>query len=349
MRLELGHISLELQAFGAMVTGGRFRMPDGSVAEPLFAAPWRGEPAESPADPLIQNLGAEWPCVPFGVAEIPDGLPADWRAGAAADWNRSVHGHCSNAEWSLKQVSEGEARAAIDYPGCTPIRRLERTIRLDPKRTAIHFRLEISARRRARIAVGLHPVFDLAGCGPGSCALSVAGRTTAWSFPAEVEPGRGRFRPDQRGVPLEAISDRQGTAIDGSRLPLDSETEDLLLLTEPGGEVSLSYLERGYRAAVRWNPEDLPSCSLWYSNGGRQFPPWNGRVRAIGIEPVAAAFDLGQGLSLSAETPLAKRNIATSVEIGAGDPWTTDYSIIVEPLGGEAAGRQSAADRTPAE
>lgn len=332
MRLELGHISLELQAFGAMVTDGRFRMPDGSVAEPLFAAPWRGEPAESPTEPLIRNLGAEWPCVPFGVAEIPDGLPAEWRAGAAADWNRSIHGHCSNADWSLERVSESEVRAAIDYPGSTPIRRLERTIRLDPERTAIHFRLEILARRRARVAVGLHPVFDLAGCGSGSCALSVAGRTTAWSFPAEVEPGRSRFRPDQRGVPLEAISDRQGTAIDGSRLPLDSETEDLLLLTEPGGEVSLSYLERGYRAAIRWNPEDLPCCSLWYSNGGRQFPPWNGRVRAIGIEPVAAAFDLGQGLSLSAETPLAKRNIATSIEIEPGNPWMTDYSIIVEPL-----------------
>ena len=344
MRLELGHISLELQAFGAMVTGGRFSMPDGTVAEPLFAAPWRGEPSVSPADPLIQNLGAEWPCVPFGVAEIPEGLPAEWRAGAAADWNRSIHGHCSNADWSLERVSDGEARAAIDYPGCTPIRRLERTIRLDSERAAIHFRLEIFARRRTRVAVGLHPVFDLAGCRPGSCALSVAGRTTAWSFPAEVEPGRSRFRPDQRGVPLEAVSDRQGTAIDGSRLPLDSETEDLLLLTEPGGEVSLSYLERGYRAAVRWNPEDLPCCSLWYSNGGRQFPPWNGRVRAIGIEPVAAAFDLGQGLSLSAETPLAKRNIATSVEIGAGNPWTTDYSIIVEPLDPGLASGQIAAE-----
>ena len=90
--------------------------------------------------------------------------------------------------------------------------------------------------------------------------------------------------------------------------------------------------ERGYKVSVRWDPKDLPSCSLWYSNGGREFPPWNGRVRAIGIEPTAAAFDLGQAASHSQESPLAKRDIATTVAATPESPFETEYSIAVSPL-----------------
>ena len=332
MRLKAGNISLEVQEFGAMITDGSFRLQSGLIAKPFFANPWRGDPEMSNVDPLIRNLGAEWPCVPFGNTEVPDDLPCDWQVELDPDWNEFVHGFGSYRKWDLRPASEGAVAASIEYPEPAPVKKLERSISLDSTTLSVNLKLKMEMRRDARVAVGLHPVFDLAGCSPQFCRITVAGSSEAWSFPLDVEPGRSRFLPDQRGVPLESIADRDGLAMDGSRVPLDSATEDLLLLTSPGGEVALSVPERGYKVSVRWDQMDLPSCSLWYSNGGREFPPWNGRVRAIGIEPTAAAFNLGQTASHSQETPLAKRGIATTVAATAESPFETEYSIAVSPL-----------------
>ena len=332
MLLDVGDISLEVQKFGAMIAGGSFRLPNGVIAKPFFRNRWREDPETKAVDPVIRHLGAEWPCVPFGMPEMPDNLPRDWQVVRNPDWNAFIHGFGSNREWEFRSTSAGSLLARIDYPEPAPVRRLERSIALDPKSMSINLRLKIEMRSAARVAVGLHPVFDLAGCMPQSCTLAVSGSSDSWSFPVEVEPGRSRFLPDQRGVPMESILDRSGMPMDGGRVPLDSATEDLLLLTNPGGEVVLSVPDRGYKVAVRWNPEDLPSCSLWYSNGGREFPPWNGKVRAIGIEPTAAAFDLGQAASLSRETPLAKRGIPTSVAASPESSFETEYSIAVSPL-----------------
>ena len=332
MLLEAGNISLEVQEFGAMITSGSFRLPSGLIAKPFFANPWREDPELPNVDPLIRNLGAEWPCVPFGMTEVPDDLPSDWQFELEPDWNEFVHGFGSCREWDLCRASEGALAASIEYPEPAPVKKLERSISLDSTALSVNLKLKIEMRSAARVAVGLHPVFDLVGCSPQSCRIEAARSSEAWSFPVDVEPGRSRFLPDQRGVPLESIADRDSAAMDGSRVPLDSATEDLLLLTAPGGEVSLSVPERGYKVSVRWDPKDLPSCSLWYSNGGREFPPWNGRVRAIGIEPTAAAFDLGQAASHSQESPLAKRGIATTVAATPESPFETEYSIAVSPL-----------------
>ena len=331
MLLDAGDISLEVQKFGAMITGGSFRLPNGVIARPFFRNRWREDPDTKAVDPIIRHLGAEWPCVPFGMPEMPDNLPRDWQIAQGPDWNAFIHGFGSNREWELCSTSASSLRARIEYPEPAPVRQLERSIALDPELLSVNLRLKIEMRSAARIAVGLHPVFDLVGCTQRSCTLSVSGSSESWSYPVDVEPGRSRFLPDQRGVSMESVLDRSGTPMDGSRVPLDSATEDLLLLTDPGGEVVLSVPERGYKVAVRWDPEDLPSCSLWYSNGGREFSPWNGKVRAIGIEPTAASFDLGQAASLSKETPLAKSGVLTNVAASPEAPFETEYSIAVSP------------------
>lgn len=55
-------------------------------------------------------------------------------------------------------------------------------------------------------------------------------------------------------------------------------------------------------------------------------------TRAIGIEPVAAAFDLGLGYSVAADTPLTKYGTLTSVSLSPEQDWLIKYSIAVESL-----------------
>ena len=41
--------------------------------------------------------------------------------------------------------------------------------------------------------------------------------------------------PDHHAVPLTQVLDVDGVAVDATRLPFDGQSEDLLLLTQPGG------------------------------------------------------------------------------------------------------------------
>ena len=272
-----------------MITGAWFTLPSGKIVQPFFDNPWRDELDLAGLEPFVRNLGGEWPCVPFGLADAPPRLPEDWQVPEVEpSWNSLLHGYGSHHDWVLERRSRAELAACIEYPNSMPVRRLQREIRLDPDNLALHILLRVEARSPARVGIGVHPVFDLAGCGPRSCRLNIGGSTTAWSFPVEAEPGKGRFVPDQRGVPLEEMRDRDGDVIDGTRLPLDGASEDLLLLTEPDGQVRLSLPERGYEVLVAWDAADFPCCSLWYSNRGLAHPPWNGRVCVIGIEPTVA-------------------------------------------------------------
>ena len=249
MKLGGGGTTIEVAPFGAMLASARFDLGDGFVAEPFFMNPWSNDKRE--IEPFLRNLGAEWACVPFGRAGAASDLPDKWHINQdIKDWNHFIHGYGSNNVWSLEQIDAGSLVARIDYPEDTPIKSLERTIAIDPY-GALNFSLIIEARWDARVGIGLHPVFDLTDAAPGSCALTVKGRDTAWSFPIDVEPGRGAFAPDQRNVPLSKMDGVSGGLVDGTQLPLDGRTEDLVLLTDPGGEISLTRKDRVFERRTR--------------------------------------------------------------------------------------------------
>lgn len=330
MRLEEGALSVEIDPVGAMLSDVSVVFPDGRRVKPFFRNPWRDE--EGNFDCLTRHLSAEWPCVPFGMAGQVGGLPEDWQEYGAHDWNKVPHGFGACNLWDLEQISSGRARARIAYPADTPIVALEREVLLDNEASTIHLRLRIETREVCRVPIGVHPVFDLTGAAPRSCHLVVSGQDHAWSYPVDVEPGASRFAPDQRGERLSAMRAAAGGTVDGTKVPFEGNSEDLLLLPAPEGEVTLCRPDRGYAATVFWDAEALPCCALWYSNGGRRYAPWSGRVRAIGIEPMIGAFDLGQTHSLSERTPLAQAGIPTAARIGPEAAFEVNYGIRIAPL-----------------
>ena len=110
-----------------------------------------------------------------------------------------------------------------------------------------------------------------------------------------------------------------GGEIDATRIPLPLNSENLLMLcnvTNPA--IRFTNMEEGYTVRMTWNAEELKNCMLWYSNRGRKFVPWNGTNLCLGIEPITAAFDLGDIISRG-ENPLKKNGVRTGRKVKAGE------------------------------
>lgn len=318
-----------MSPFGAMITEAALVVGQ-DLINPFFQNPWRDDPREM--DALTRHLGGEWPCVPFGAASADKELPAAWQvADRSRTWNAHPHGFGAHHDWQLEQRDAQTALARITYPETGPVAGLRRRVRLASE-SAIECRLDITPRADARIGVGLHPVFSLHDAAPGAALIECAGRQTAWTFPVDVEPRRSHLAADQQAVALSDLRGADGARVDARRVPFKGQSEDLILLSDPRGRVSLLRPDLGHRIDVTWNADDLPCCLLWLSNRGRDYGPWDGRVCAIGIEPIAAPFDLGEMFSASADTPLARAGLRSSIELAKDQVWSTEYAVSMRAL-----------------
>lgn len=332
MRLTCGDAWLDVAPIGAMITQATLCV-NGRLIRPFFQNPWRDDPR--PMDTLTRHLGAEWPCVPFGVPAPPNNLPSSWKiVEDGSSWNQHAHGYAAHEPWTLTQQGSQTLIADIRYPDESPIARVRRRVTLASEKD-IHLKLEVFARTEVLLPLGVHPVFSLVDAEAGVATIELQGDESAWTFPVDVEPGRSRLQPDQRHCPLSALHTSTGEVIDARKLPFPGNSEDLILLPNMAGSISLLHPTLGYRATLRWNADDLPSCLLWLSNRGRDYAPWDSRVCAVGIEPIASAFDLGVAHSASSDTPLAHANIKTAVPIKKDELWQTEYSISLQACSGD--------------
>lgn len=316
--------SLEVQSLGAMAGPIRFRLSDGRVVQPMQIAPWADEPGAENLPGILRRLRGEWPCIPFGIARELS-LTGDW-AGITADLAAGPaepHGASSNAEWDFEKALTGLTLSFSPANG--PVRHLQRHIRPDPKAPAVDFGLTVEVDRPCRLPIGLHPVFSIP---EGGAVLSVPGARDGLIFPAQVEPGVSRLTPGGEITNLSAAPCVDGSTLDLTQLPLPFDTEELVQLHAPGGRALLLRRAEGITIALDWNAAHFPDVVLWLSNRGRTDFPWLGRHLAIGIEPVAAAFDLGTSIS-AGENPINAQGRATAISLEPGVPFETWYRIAV--------------------
>jgi len=321
------HGVVSVEALGGMLGPTTFVLPDGRQVSPLQIAPWADE--EQPGLPgILQRLRGEWPCVPFGR----DGDRAamgEWPVSSAVPTiDSNQHGFSSNNLWTIEPANETALQLGIAYPDAHPIAGLRRRITPDPEAAAIDIELEITARRDCDLPIGLHPVFRLPHL-TGAMQLEVAGEVGAVTFPRGPDPV-SIFAPDRYTADWHVVPLRDGTLLDPSRVPLARHTEEVLQLLDAPGEVALHNTAEGYRARLSWNRDHFPSLMFWFSNFGRQEPPWSGRHLALGVEPVCAALDLGPQISTSIN-PISTRGIPTARHFAAGETFRTRYRIAVEP------------------
>lgn len=327
--LDWAHGRLTVQRLGAMLAPVVFHLPDGRKVSPLHVAPWADEAGSDALPGILQRLRGEWPCVPFGHGRA-QVLVEEW-AGLVAEPGIWPHGEGSNRVWEWAEARAGGALAlTLENAPDNPIARLERVLRPDPAAAAVDITLTIHPRADCRLPLGLHPVFRVPDDGRG-LRLDPGAEGTVLTFPGALEPGISRFRPGVQATSLARVPLRGGGHVDAGRLPLPFATEELVQIAGASGHMALDYLSEGFRAVLTWDRALFPSVILWLSNFGRTAPPWSGRHLAVGVEPVAAAFDLGTTIS-AADNPIARRGVATAVDFHAGHAVTTQYRIAVQPL-----------------
>lgn len=331
---EWGGIRGEVAALGGMLGPVWFTRPDGRVVQPFSVAPWADDPPEkrNTLPPILRQLRGEFPCVPFGVAAARTDLPPHWMDGldpTCPPADDFAHGYGANHVWHLVKQTETAIVIAIDYPKNHAVRRLTRCISLeDHQRVKIDLHIEM--RRDAALPIGLHPIFVL----PAKIAaahLSIPSLQSVRTFPVPVDDV-SQCVPDQISDTLKQIRTKDGETLDVTRLPLSVQTEELLAVSLTDGYVRLADLQNGYAVDLSWDIDVFPQCLLWLSNRGRRAYPWCGRFCAIGIEPIAAAFDLGVAHSANPDGPLARSGIATQTPLAVGAPFTTSYAIAVRDL-----------------
>ncbi|MGN6526160.1 MAG: hypothetical protein ACTHL8_07205 [Burkholderiaceae bacterium] len=297
------HGRAEVQRLGAMLAPVTFSAPGRADFQPLHVAPWADEPGADALPGILRRLRGEWPCVPFGRADAPAALPPGWRALASDD--AFGHGFASHHDWDWLETGDEAALAlAIEPPGASPVRRLERRIAGVPGAPALAIELRIEARRPCALPAALHPTLRL---DLGRVRVDVPHRGPVVSYPVEVAPDVSRLAVGATFDRLAQAPLREGGTVALDAFPLPRDAEELVQLLDADGPATIAYPDAGWTLALDWDRTLLPDVMLWVSHRGRPQAPWNGRHLALGVEPVGGVFDLGRVAAPPQGHPLAAR------------------------------------------
>lgn len=315
-----GGVTATVQPRGAMTTA-IFDLGDLQVS-PLHIAPW----LPNDNDSLLGRLRGDFPCIPFGMAPRDmSPFPEAWR-NLETGTTTYPHGYSSNADWTTAHVADDTAEFELLYPEDEAVAHVRRRVTCNT--SEVRFEDSFSVRRPVTLPLGIHPILSLP-TKPGSARLHLPACETLLTLPVPTEP-TSILTPNSRFADPTAAPRAAGGTLDLTRLPLAEATEELVLLanvTNP--TVTLVCPEQGYQVSIDWETNLLKHCMLWISNQGRSYEPWNGRNLCLGVEPVTAAFDLGETMS-AAPNPLNSRGIQTAIDATPGEEYVISHVVRVE-------------------
>lgn len=164
----------------------------------------------------------------------------------------------------------------------------------------------------------------------------------AWGqvFPGAFEdPGSGGYSSLEAGSAFESLERvplANGGEADLTVFPSRPGYEDLVQIAsdpaEPLAWACAVFPEEGYLYFQIKDRRVLPSTILWFSNGGRHYPPWSGRHRGVlGIEEVRAYFHLGLRGSVS-PNPLQRHGLPTYQDCDPAEPLDVRTILGVAPV-----------------
>lgn len=144
------------------------------------------------------------------------------------------------------------------------------------------------------------------------------------------------LKPGARFHRLDRVPTITGELADLSRYPARRGFEDIAaLVTKPGGTfawTAVTFPEEGYVWFTLKDARVLRQTLLWMSNGGRHFPPWNGRhVNVLGLEEITSYFHYGLAES-AAPNPLSAAGFPTTVMLDPLQPLVINTIMAVAPI-----------------
>lgn len=321
--IRSSHVHAHLTKLGGHLGPVTFRL-DHRTVSPLSIAPWAEETVARGTIPSLRALRGDFFCAPFGG----NGTP--WRGE-----QHPPHGETANASWRLAAIERTDDRVTLRAQLDLRVRRgrVEKSITLVEGQSVVYQR-HVLAGGRGPMSVGHHTMVKFPDL-PDSGIVSTSrfGRAQVLPDPFELPENRGysalktgaRFRTLDR-VPLAA-----GGTTDLTRFPARRGYDDLVMLTADP-KLALAWttvtfpVQRYVYFALR-DPRVLRHTILWISNGGRHYPPWNGRHTAVmGIADTTSYFHYGLAESAKSN-PLNRRGIPTALTLRPKHPTAVSYII----------------------
>ena len=282
---------------------------DGATITPLHVAPWVDDPAIAGDPAILPNLkflAGDFFCAPFGKSDVEETPPHGWPA---------------NSEWTALGDSPFAGGVTARFELVRPVMgaRLVKEITLRDGHPFAYQRHIFSGGAGA-VSVASHAMtrFDA----EGRISFSPKAFAETPETRQETDPSRGRslFAEGVRFTDPSKLPLVGGATVDLHRYPVAEAHEDFVMLVEAKDSAL------GWTAAVRpaardimlslKSPVDFPMTFLWFSNGGRFYPPWNGRHRGVlGIEEGRAFSANGHRASI-APNRLSDEGIPTCLTLG---------------------------------
>lgn len=329
-------VSVRVDPIGGMIAGFVVER-DGRSVSMLHKAPWVGDEMPPDAAPHLGRLAGDFFCAPFGDASA-DGAP--------------THGWPANARWvhlgTERANGETIARFRLDHKAMGAD--LVKELRLVDGHPFLYQRHVFTGGKSDGMALANHAMVSL----PDGGRLSFSPKRW-WETPAvplETDPARGRSllasparADDPRLFPLAA-----GGKADLTRYPFAARHEDFVAGVEADGSrlgwTTVARDAQGDLFISLRNAAHLPVTHLWFSNGGRDYAPWNGRhTGCLGVEEGLNRNMLGWSAGQT-PNPLDEAGVPTGLTL---DPaGTVEIRHVIGQIpwsgSGEIANVETAAD-----
>lgn len=307
VRLEADGIHVEIDLTLGQIASLVIRQGERDLA-PFHRVPWAESTDDSlfvGSDPHLRRMSIDFFGAPFTESDIE---PAPY------------HGWPGNSPWQLLETVRFDGgvtgRFQLDKTimGATLIKEL--TLR---DGHPFLYENHIFRGGSGRLPVGYHAMVSL----PGEAFLSFSPKVEAMTPPtalvADPEQGFSYLRYPSVSSDLTAFPTAVGGNVDLTHYPLTERHDDLVMLVEdPANALGWSAAARSDTrdlALVLKSPKVLPFTILWYSNGGRFYPPWNSRhTGVLGIEEVRTFMNMGHKASI-APNALSERGFPTAVTL----------------------------------
>ena len=289
---------------------------------PFSLAPWWNERLAPGTPALLRALRGDFFCLPFGG-----------NATAYHGEKHPPHGESANTRWSFADYCRTEDEVRLSLTLDTRIRpgHIEKRLTLVRGQTVIYQEHLISG-MSGRTSLGHHAMLkfpDRPGSGRISTSSLIYGQVLGEPAERPEQRGYSCLKPGATFEDLDSVPTVTGEMADLSRYPARRGFEDIAILVAdpklPLAWSAVAFPEDGYVWFSLRDPRQLTSTLLWMSNGGRHYPPWNGRhVNVLGVEDITGYFH--QGLSESASpNDLSSKGVKTHLALDPKQPLSIKY------------------------
>ncbi len=303
-----------------------------SKIQPFAIAPWAQEKIDSAAPGVMRSMRGDFFCLPFG------GNAAPYRGE-----RHPPHGETANSPWTFvgrERILGAETLHLRIRPKIRP-GQVDKFITLRRGEPVIYSRHVVSG-MSGPMNLGHHATLRFPSR-PGSGLISTSPFRLGQVFVEPVE------RPEERGysslVPgatfesLEQVPALVGGTADLSRYPARRGYEDIVMLAGdpalPFAWTAVSFPKERHVWFSLKNPRVLRHTLMWHSNGGRHYPPWNGRhIDTLGLEEITSWFHGGLAPSVR-HNALSRAGHPTSLRLDRHQPLivSTIMGVVLTPRG----------------